>query len=259
MTAERYISRQMRGVEGWLHPLTAQVIAALGEHQTVIGVSGAVGEIGVHHGKLWLVLDHVATPNEARFAIDVFESQEINADSFGLGDLKIFQENRKRFGRTEPVEIITSSSLDVTPDDLLARVGPVRLFSVDGGHTAECTLNDLRLADSVLCDNGIVALDDVFNEHWPGVMTGFAQYMLGSGRLVPICITPGKVILARSGSFGDFIAKNFMAEIFKTHDFFGREVPVLTRHAAFAHRVKSWVSGTPIEAVARKVYQNFVR
>lgn len=57
---DRYLRRDMKRVEGWLDPLTARIIAALGRHQTAGGLSGAVGEIGVHHGKLWLVLDHVA-------------------------------------------------------------------------------------------------------------------------------------------------------------------------------------------------------
>ena len=46
-SVEHYIRRDMRHVRGWLNTLTAQIIAALGEHQKACGVTGALGEIGV--------------------------------------------------------------------------------------------------------------------------------------------------------------------------------------------------------------------
>ncbi|MHA1529639.1 MAG: class I SAM-dependent methyltransferase [Alphaproteobacteria bacterium] len=260
----RYIGRDMRRVEGWLHDLTARVIATLGQHQTATGIAGALGEIGVHHGKLWLVLDHVATPEETRFAIDLFDRQDLNTDRSGLGNLERFQRNRARFGASGGrLEIIAASSLEITPGQLRERVGEVRLLSVDGGHIAECTVNDLRLAEAVLSKDGIVALDDVFNEHWPGVMTGFANYMqAGDGRLVPFAIVPGKVLLARQQAaryYYDFLRARFAPDLHKTHDFFGRDVPILMRHVAFARRIKSVIQGTALEPLARRIYERFLR
>lgn len=261
---ERYLGRDMRRVEGWLHDLTARVIATLGQHQTATGIAGALGEIGVHHGKLWFVLDHVATPQETRFAIDLFDRQDLNTDASGRGNLERFQRNRARFGASGGrLEIIAASSLDVTPDQLRERVGEVRLFSVDGGHTAECTVNDLRLAEAVLSKDGIVALDDVFNEHWPGIVTGLTTYLqAGDGGLVPFAIVPGKVLLARqpaASRYDDFLRSRFAPELHKTHDFFGRDVPILMRRVAFARRVKSIIQGTALEPLARRIYERFLR
>lgn len=261
---DRYLRRDMRRVRGWLNTLTAQVIAALGRYQTVLGVSGAVGEIGVHHGKLWLVLDHIAAPDEVRFAIDIFGLQDLNADRSGRGDLERFQRNRKLFGADSGrVELMTASSLDITGEQLLARVGKVRLFSVDGGHTSRCVINDLELAESVLCDDGVVALDDVFNEHWPGVMTGFCQYMqTGNRRLVPFCIVPGKVLLSgpsAADGYARFVRDRFASHVVRTHDFFGRDVPILVYPADLALRVRAAVQGTPLESVARRFYHRFIR
>ncbi len=261
---DRYLRRDMKRVEGWLDTLTARIIADLGRHQTAGGLSGAVGEIGVHHGKLWLVLDHVAAPGETRFALDLFDLQDLNTDGSGRGSLDRFEANRRRFGSgTERVEIISASSLDVAPDDLAARIGPVRLFSVDGGHTADCTLNDLRLADRVLMDRGIVALDDVFNAGWPGVMTGFARYMGAEGRgLVPFAIVPGKVLLARppaAAGFAAHLRERFGRYLLRSHDFFGREVPIFARPTGIPFRVRSAVHGTPLEHLARRAYHRFRR
>jgi hypothetical protein len=47
----------------------------------------------VHHGKLWLILDHIATPDEMRFAIDIFDLQDLNTDRSGRGDLERFEQN----------------------------------------------------------------------------------------------------------------------------------------------------------------------
>ena len=260
----RYIGRDMRRVDGWLNPLTAQVVAELGLSQSESGVAGAVGEIGVHHGKLWFVLDHLAMPDEMRFAIDVFDMQELNTDRSGKGDLARFKVNRKRYGAgVGHIEIIQASSLSITPDALFDRVGPTRLFSIDGGHTAECTFNDLRLANSVLCEGGVLALDDVFNELFPGVVTGLAQYLASVDvELVPFCIAPGKVLLTRPSSaerLTNFVRDRFSAEVFASRNFFGREVPILMRHQALARRIKLLVAGTTIEPLARGFFNRFMR
>ena len=46
----------------------------------------------------------------------------------------------------------------------------MRLFSVDGGHTAELARHDMLTADGAIGEQGIIILDDFFNEAWPGVL-----------------------------------------------------------------------------------------
>ena len=52
-----------------------------------------------------------------------------------------------------------------------------RIFSVDGGHTRETTLNDLFLAQSVLHKQGFVVLDDFVNSEWLGVVDGLFTFI----------------------------------------------------------------------------------
>ena len=54
----------------------------------------------------------------------------------------------------------------------------VRLFSIDGGHTVEHTINDLRIAEACVTNGGIVFVDDYCNVNWPGVTEGLVRYML---------------------------------------------------------------------------------
>jgi hypothetical protein len=194
---ERYLSEGATTVEGWLDPFSARVIAALADRQAAVGGPGALGEIGVHHGKLFIVLAIAAGAQERLFAIDVFGRQELNVDRSGAGDLRRFQDNVRRWAGREDVETLVESSLAVSPERLLQRCGRVRLISIDGGHTAECAESDLRLAEAVSREDGVAVLDDYFSPSWPGVSTGAARYLLGGGALRPFAITPNKVYFAR--------------------------------------------------------------
>jgi hypothetical protein len=63
------------------------------------------------------------------------------------------------------------------------------LFSVDGGHTAEATFNDISLAAASIPEGGIMILDDYFNSAWPGVSEGTCRYMAAQmGTLQPDAI-----------------------------------------------------------------------
>ena len=49
--------KSQTAVKGWLDPYSAEVIAELGRFQAADGVAGSVGEIGVHHGRLFILLN----------------------------------------------------------------------------------------------------------------------------------------------------------------------------------------------------------
>ena len=84
--------------------------------------------------------------------------------------------------------------------------GRIRFFSIDGSHTRQATLNDLRIAEATLCEGGLVVLDDVLSSHWLGVISGLFDYLAGGeglirfisrrARLRPLAIVPNKLILS---------------------------------------------------------------
>ncbi|MGL4636639.1 MAG: class I SAM-dependent methyltransferase [Beijerinckiaceae bacterium] len=194
---ESYL-RNHSAVPGWLDPYSASFIASLARIQREAGMTGPVVEIGVHMGRLFILLKLLTSGQEKALAIDIFADQHLNVDQSGHGDMAEFGANIARYATAENLEIIQRSSLDVTREDILSQVGACRLFSIDGGHTEECTLNDLRLAERSLMDGGVVILDDYFNPSWPDVSTGAARYFLETGsRLRPFAISPNKLFLAR--------------------------------------------------------------
>ncbi len=195
----KYSRGGFRSVKGWLEPISAQVITSIATDQRNRGLGGATGEIGVHHGKLLLLLHDSTISNERTIAIDIFGDQHLNTDGSGRGDKERFLKNLQRWSdRPEAVEVLQSSSLDVEPDDIISRVGRLRIASVDGGHTAECTEHDLRLIQGASHDYAVIILDDVFNARWPDVVVGLSRYMADeSTTFRPFAISPNKLYLAK--------------------------------------------------------------
>lgn len=207
--AARYLHRGQRKVEGWLDPSSARYIYELVKLQSESGKGGAAVEIGVHHGKLFILL-HLAGLRKKDLAIDLFDDQALNLDRSGCGDRQRFVENFKQCGGdVKQISIWQKSSLTVAPEEIIEEVGSVAIFSVDGGHTREIVFNDLKLADASLRDDGIVILDDFFNEFWPNVSLGSIDYFNDpASRLKPFAITPGKMYLC-SPQWSSFYRDNW--------------------------------------------------
>ena len=148
---------------------------------TTLGLFGTVGEIGVHHGRFTSFLYMTARETETLMAVDLFEPlQDANVDMSGMGSLRAFAKGLHLYGlNTSDVKISVASSLDLDVEGFswIDESPGLRLWSVDGGHTAETTRNDLRLAFCNLLQGGIVVLDDWFNPPWPGVVEGFFEFV----------------------------------------------------------------------------------
>jgi hypothetical protein len=231
---ERYRALGHRTVKGWVEPQTLDVLRTLAEAQDREGIDGAVAEIGVHHGRLFIGLQLLGRPGAPAVAIDVFDDQELNVDQSGRGDRGRFEANVRRWADWTSVVVKQGDSTHLTGHDVqeLAQ-GPVRLFSVDGGHTAETVITDLRTAEQSLAAGGIVAVDDVFNAEWPGVSVGTLRYLDAGGVLVPFAIGFNKVYFtdeAHAPRFREAIRRvygNRWRMAHKTTIFHGSDVEVL--------------------------------
>jgi hypothetical protein len=197
----RYLAYACGGqhrVSGWLSNRATVLVDLVDDLQRDEAVSGGACEIGVHHGRLFLLLRLLMRAGETAVAIDVFEDQHLNVDGSGLGDRAVFERNLVRWVGT--MDGTRTQKADSTLIDG-AQVrdwagGGVRLFSIDGGHTASITDKDLRTASECLVDGGAVILDDVFNEAFPAVSEGLLRYLADPGhRLVPSVVVGNKTLL----------------------------------------------------------------
>ncbi len=193
-----YATGGFHAVEGWLSPASAHSIQHLSEAQMT---GGGVAEIGVHHGQLFILLALLCGPDEVAVGFDLFERQDENVDGSGKGDRDHLNRNLIAAGvPEEAVVLVLQNSMNLQPADVLGLTrGPVRLFSVDGGHAAEITMNDLWIADRVLTDDGILILDDAFNTMWPGVGEGMHNYLRHPQcELIPFGIVANKTLFTKS-------------------------------------------------------------
>jgi len=197
---ERYAAGGHAEIEGWIGaPGVIDMMRAVGAIQDELGVTGPLCEIGVHHGRFFLVLYLLLRSGETAVAVDLFGETAIVPDGSGRGDAEILLANVDRHaGDRSQVQIVRGDTTRLKPEDLSRVAGaPFRLFSVDGGHSAAVTHHDLELAEATLAPGGIIIVDDYFNHAWPGVSEGVNRHFLrGNTRLSPVVIGSNKILFA---------------------------------------------------------------
>lgn len=189
-------------VEGWVIPeIPGEILDTLAEFQNINSVSGAVMEIGIHHGKFFIPIHNKICDNECSYAVDVFDMQEFNVDGSGCGNLEAFQQNLLKFGKTpEKCNIIKADStawdytdIDYAEEKVNRRL---RIISIDGSHTMSATFIDLLECEKRLVSGGIIFIDDYTNVHWPGVACGVNKFFLQyAPRVAPFFFGLNKLIL----------------------------------------------------------------
>ncbi|HUF10249.1 MAG TPA: class I SAM-dependent methyltransferase [Rhodothermales bacterium] len=198
-----YATRSHSRVHGWLTREAIALTLATFAMQHDFSLNGSVAEIGVHHGRLLILLGLARARADPLLAIDLFGQQEENTSRSGRGSLARFQENLGLHaqGSGDDCIILEANSMKLNSEDLLNAVNrqKFRLFSVDGGHTAECAQHDMTIAFGSLTDGGVVVLDDYFNYQWPGVSEGVMRFALANeDNVIPFAIGGNKVLFTTS-------------------------------------------------------------
>ena len=193
----RYALGGQRLVEGWLNELGLILVDEADGVQRRFDVHGHVAEIGVHHGRLFILLSLVRRAAENAVALDLFEDQHLNVDLSGKGDRARFERNLRRWDpRHEDVRIVKCDSWTLDAPRLRELAGgDLRLVSVDGGHTAPLTQHDLTTACDALGSGGIVVLDDCFNDFFPSVAEGALQFFRERTDFVPFVTGGNKTLI----------------------------------------------------------------
>jgi hypothetical protein len=186
-------------IEGWAAPAIFKVLQGLLQCDNPWFKAGSICEIGVHHGK-FLVTAHNVLGGVRALGIDVFEDQARNIDHSGMGSQAAFLAAVNGYA-SHPGNISTwqMDSLELGHDDatrLRDMIGRVKLFSIDGGHTAMHVISDYRFAELVTAQDGIILIDDFCNPHWPGVNEGVGRlFHVGSPRFAPFLYLENKLFL----------------------------------------------------------------
>jgi hypothetical protein len=209
---KEYLSAGFNEIRGWCTPHLWQVIQPLDLAQAELGIEGPIAEIGVFHGKFLIGL--IKTKNsEGNYAIDIYDMQQFNLDGAGKGDLAALKQNLTLC--KIPENLITlyradSMTLGRNEIDSIRKGsgGGFSMFSVDGCHMVEHTINDIKIAMDLTLAGGIIFVDDYYNASWPGVQEGVAKlYLLDAPRFVPLAYLCNKLVLCHLSYHGAYLSK----------------------------------------------------
>ena len=259
----RYVVKGRKKIHGWFGRVDAEIFHLLTACQNANALDGAVAEIGLHHGKSFIALCLSLQPGQRAYGIDLFDSQHLNFDQSGKGDRSIVEQNLARAGVDLSSVILDGRSSDqVSAADILRAAGPVRFFSIDGGHWAEIVRNDLRLAEATLGECGVIALDDFLRAEWPDVSTGYFEWLRErSTPIVPLAIGLNKLYLCNERYrplYRKVLDDSSFLKVFhsKHYDFGGSEIRVYQKFPL----PEEWNLRTRIEEYLRLYHPDlFVR
>ena len=169
-----------RHVDGYLQSGSASVIWSIFDIQDELKITGNVAEIGVFHGKLFILLCHSLRSGERGFAIDAFDTKPEIQGLKSEEELQRFNPNNLRSNlecngiNHVLVELIMADSHELTADELRSEFGDanIRIYSVDGDHSRNGVRHDLQLAAATLSEGGIILADDLFNTLCPSLTEG---------------------------------------------------------------------------------------
>jgi hypothetical protein len=192
----RYFER-MESLPGWFFPDAALMFAAYNQLTSERVAPGNTLEIGVFHGKSAIAVASLRGEAGTFTAIDVFDDlSSRDGSSHDVGMKGAFLANMAEwFSARDRLRTIVAPSATVTAEAL----GPHTFCHIDGLHTAEGTYSDMELCAEVVVPGGLVAVDDYFNQRFPGVSEGgllFAQRH--PGVLTPVAVGFNKVLFQRA-------------------------------------------------------------
>jgi hypothetical protein len=194
---DRYLRLNFYKIEGYMDRLDASIYRELIVAQIESGIAGSLVEIGVHYGRSFFVLAAGRCGTEKSLGVDLFEEDELYKHPHRIGRLVGFKSNCQKLNfQFSSDEILKKSSLELSPDEIVKRVGRVRFFSIDGGHMYQHVANDLALAEKVMVSGGVICMDDILCPLWPEVSIATYDWLRSAAcPFVPFLITNGKLYI----------------------------------------------------------------
>jgi hypothetical protein len=194
--ARNYIFGQMPKIRGYLGATDALAIATILIGQTDAQLSGSVAEVGVFFGRSFFLMATLIGENEKAFAADLFDIGSVVGDD----QLTCFLKSAKALDVSIDREMMfVGNSHDLSASLLLQKAGPLRFFSIDGGHSLPDVLSDAELAANTISEFGVICFDDFCNPEFPEVTLGaFDFFRKHDWRFVPFAISQKKLYACKT-------------------------------------------------------------
>jgi hypothetical protein len=205
-----YCLRGHRTVRGWLQPGALSVLWSILEIHERADIRGDVAEIGVYHGRLFVMFALSLRSDERAHAIDPFTMP-------ATGPFRAQFEANLAAAAIDPictdVHEMLSEAIEIGSASRYLGTAP-RLISIDGAHTRENVMHDLSLAEECLSQQGIVAVDDFFNPWCADLSEGVFEYLRHNRNLVAVALADSSGPRA-TGAPKLFLARPDSAEMYR--------------------------------------------
>lgn len=163
--------------------------------ETARAGAGDLAELGVLYGRSAVLIGASTQEAEVFTVVDLFESaasdaanQSENADSYPGLSRRAFE---AAYGTVLPDLPVVIQGLSHTIADH-ARHGTHRFIHVDASHLHEHVARDIEVSRTLLREQGVIVLDDIREEHTPGVAAAAWQAVVTTD-LRPFAISPHKL------------------------------------------------------------------
>lgn len=191
-------------INGWFHKEEAQMFLWLDYIQKKENVSGNLFEIGTFEGKSSLMLALMTNPENEKLGLcDLFGGMDWDPEWGNINRAVIVDHLKSFFNDMNFIKIYEKRSNELTENEC----NNCRFVHVDGGHSEEDTLSDLKLASKSIIQKGLVVIDDLYLQNLPSVTDGIYKFLTNENSLVPVAMFAKKLLLCKPGAY-DFYMKN---------------------------------------------------
>jgi hypothetical protein len=194
-TLQEYLKTGFEKIAGWLWMPAVEATLLLADIQKAKLPASPVCEIGVWEARYLTLLSFLPATPQPVLGIDPF----IHGGNRDEQLVRVRSNIRTYARRPDLVSLLQQDSRKVTVDTVLRALGgKCQFVSVDGDHTMEGALHDLRLTEQILAPAGIVAVDDIPNFACPGVTEAVMRHCLDPlATLAPFMLVSNKLFMTQ--------------------------------------------------------------
>jgi hypothetical protein len=151
-------------IPGWFCEEAMLVWDFLLSAQTRLGITGDFFEIGVYRGRSAVLGALYLEPQEWCVLLDMKPIPE------AAKMIETFRDKRNKY-----LCCLSNTARGVA--DVRQHFGSCRWIHIDAEHTCASVLGDLALAADLLCESGIICLDDFFSFRYPQVTAAVYKFL----------------------------------------------------------------------------------
>ena len=190
-------------IEGMLSEFSIAVMDCVLQFQADNGISGHLVEFGVYKGRSLALLGCHAKAGERLIGVDVADYLD-----------------RSRIAAIAPgLEFVRSPSEEFKAGfaDYRRIKRSCRLVHIDSSHFFSTTIAELAMSDELICDHGMVILDDFTNINYSQILAATYNYLYTRRtKLCVFLVTAEKAYLCRKSDFplyGGFVLNRIVDEM----------------------------------------------